>query len=77
MIRASVREAKARFSYLLDMVEKGEEVLILRRGKPVAVIKPVGEGVPLSSMKALRESVSVEGEPVSQTVVGMRGEYRY
>jgi len=77
MIKASVREAKARFSSLLDMVEKGEEVLILRRGRPVAVIKSVGEGAPLTSLRALRESISVKGEPASQAVVGMREDYRY
>ncbi|HDD53582.1 MAG TPA: type II toxin-antitoxin system Phd/YefM family antitoxin [Thermosulfidibacter takaii] len=77
MIKASVREAKARFSSLLDMVEKGEEVLILRRGRPVAVIKSVGEGAPLTSMRALRESISVKGEPASKAVVGMREDYRY
>lgn len=29
-------EAKTKFSELLDRVEKGEEVIITRRGKPVA-----------------------------------------
>ncbi len=32
----SVHEAKTQFSKLLDLVENGEEVLILRHGKAVA-----------------------------------------
>ena len=36
MRQYSLTEAKARLSELLDIVERGEEVLILRHGKPVA-----------------------------------------
>jgi prevent-host-death family protein len=32
----SVHEAKTQFSKLLDLIEKGEEVAIVRRGEPVA-----------------------------------------
>jgi prevent-host-death family protein len=33
-------EAKARFSDLLDQVEKGETIVITRHGKPIARIVP-------------------------------------
>jgi prevent-host-death family protein len=36
MIEVSVQEAKARLSRLLALVEDGEDIVILRRGKPVA-----------------------------------------
>ena len=36
MRQFSLTEAKARLSELLDIVESGEDVLILRHGKPVA-----------------------------------------
>jgi len=32
----SVHEAKSHFSKLLDLVESGDEIIILRHGKPVA-----------------------------------------
>ena len=32
----SVHEAKTQLSKLLDLVDEGEEVVILRRGQPVA-----------------------------------------
>jgi prevent-host-death family protein len=36
----TAREANQGFSDLLAQVERGEEVLITKRGKPVAVISP-------------------------------------
>ncbi len=35
-------EAKNRLGALLDRVEKGKEILITRRGKPVAKLVPAG-----------------------------------
>lgn len=38
MIEVSITEAKAHFAGLLVKVEAGEEVIITRRGKPIAKI---------------------------------------
>ena len=40
MIVNTVTEAKAHLSSLLDRVCQGEEVIITRAGKPVAILKP-------------------------------------
>ena len=40
MIVNTVTEAKAQLSALLDRVSRGEEVIIARAGKPVAVLRP-------------------------------------
>ena len=37
-------EAKNRLGALLDRVERGEEIVITRRGKPVAKLVPAGSG---------------------------------
>jgi prevent-host-death family protein len=37
-------EAKNRLSALLEQVERGEEVVITRRGKPVAKLVPIDAG---------------------------------
>ena len=37
-------EAKNRLGALLDQVEHGEEIVITRRGKPVAKLVPAGPG---------------------------------
>ncbi|WP_084186888.1 type II toxin-antitoxin system Phd/YefM family antitoxin [Andreprevotia chitinilytica] len=42
----SVAEAKAKFSELLDAVEAGEEVVVTRRGKPVAKMNAIGKTKP-------------------------------
>lgn len=36
MAQFNVHEAKTNFSQLLEMVERGEEVIVARHGKPVA-----------------------------------------
>jgi prevent-host-death family protein len=38
-----MHEAKTRLSELVKLVEEGEEVVIERRGKPVARLMPVGD----------------------------------
>lgn len=40
MVTVNLAQAKARLSELLDKVEAGEEVVITRRGRPVAHISP-------------------------------------
>lgn len=40
MVTVNVHEAKTQLSKLLEQVERGEEVVIARRGKPVARLVP-------------------------------------
>jgi prevent-host-death family protein len=40
MVINTVTEAKAHLSELLDLVSKGEEVILSRAGKPVAILEP-------------------------------------
>ena len=47
-------EAKNRLSELLDRAERGEEVIITRRGKPVAKLVPVN---PVHDRERAREAV--------------------
>jgi len=39
----NVHEAKTHLSKILERVERGEEVVIARHGKPVARVVPIGE----------------------------------
>jgi prevent-host-death family protein len=43
MQRVSVREARQQISRLLDAVSAGEEIVIMRRGKPAARLLPTLE----------------------------------
>jgi prevent-host-death family protein len=56
-------EAKTHLSELLAAVEAGEEVLITRRGKPVARLVPVGTRKPdytavMDEVRAFREEAA-------------------
>jgi prevent-host-death family protein len=78
MIEISTKKARGDLSSLLKRVEKGEEVIISRRGKQVARIIPVHTGTKhLPSLKKFRDGIRLRGEPLSQTVVRARTEERY
>ena len=44
MLEIGAFEAKNRLGALLDRVESGEEIVITRRGRPVAKLVPTGPG---------------------------------
>jgi prevent-host-death family protein len=74
MRTVSAREANQRFSKLLQAVVEGEEVVITRRGKPVARLAPIKKGARDAEREAeieriiahFREGIDL-GEPVSWT----------
>lgn len=74
----SVKEARSRFSSILDKVEDGREIIIRRRGKEVARLIPAGEaGKTLPSLKKFRNTIRMKGEPLSSVVKRGRKEERY
>jgi prevent-host-death family protein len=77
MIEVNVKEARKHLSSLLDRVERGEEIIISRRGKPAArLVSPVSKNT-LPSLRDFRASISTTGKSLSETVVDMRQEDRY
>ncbi|MFA5733161.1 MAG: type II toxin-antitoxin system prevent-host-death family antitoxin [Acidithiobacillus sp.] len=55
VVSIALAEAKAHLSQVLDRLEAGEELVITRRGKPVARVVPVQPPVvPLPSLIAFR-----------------------
>ena len=78
MLEISAKEARSNLSSILDKVEKGEEIVITRRGKRIARITSVDEKpVPLKSLIKFRAKINIEGKPLSQTVINQREEERY
>lgn len=68
-----VKQMRARISELLDRVQRGERVTVVRRGKPAAVLAPVGAPVKrLPRMGAFRASIRVRGATLSATVSAQR-----
>jgi prevent-host-death family protein len=77
-MEVSVKEARNKISTLLDRTQKGEEILILRRGKKVARLVPVGnseKGLP--DLSDFRASIMVIGGSLSQVVIDSRNMERY
>jgi prevent-host-death family protein len=78
MQRVNVKDARSRLRELLEQVEGGEEVVLLRRGREVArLVPPKGEGHPLPDLSDFRESIAIKGQPLSIEVVRARAEERY
>jgi len=74
----TIREARANLRALLERVEAGEEIVILRRGKEVArLVPPAREPCRFPDLTAFRASLALAGEPLSETVIHQRREARY
>lgn len=78
MRTVNVREARQKLKQLLDAVEVGDEVVVVRRGKQVARLVPAGRPRgPLPDLSALRRTIRVAGRPLSREVIRTRKEARY
>ena len=76
--RVSVREARQHFRRLLDQVEAGEEVIVLRRGVEVgSLTKPRRKNVRLPDLDSFRASIKVSGRPLSREIIETRRSSRY
>ena len=75
-MEVNVRQARERFSELLNAVESGEEVTILRRGKAVACLKQAvsPDSASFRSHRALRSSLPAMQSSAETTVRAMRDE---
>lgn len=77
-MEVNVKEARAKISTLLAMTEKGEEVVIIRRGKKIARLVAVGDTFKrLPDLRGFRDSILVKGKSLSTAVIQGREEERY
>lgn len=59
MDKVIVSDTKSHLSELLDRIERGERILITRRGKPVAQLIPVAHPrKPMPSLSSFRAKIS-------------------
>lgn len=78
MHEINVREARRELRSLLDRVEQGEEIILLRRGKPVArLVPPQPQARRLPPMGRFRGSLQRYDLGLSREVIAGRGEERY
>ncbi len=77
MLEINVKEARANFSQLLNKVEQGQEILLIRRGKKVARLVSQETGCNLPSLKEFRKTISLSGKELSSIVQTGRDKERY
>lgn len=75
MRTVNVSETREHLAQLLDAVEAGEEVLIVRRDRPVARLVPVASAMdPFPSRRDLREALPPMREDADEVVRALRNE---
>lgn len=78
MRSVNVTETREQLAKLLDAVEAGEEVVILRRDRPVARLVPIeGSMTPFMDRSELRAEIPPMTKPVQQVVRELRNEERF
>ncbi len=64
MRHVTAREANQRFARLLSSVEDGEQVVITKRGRPVAVVSPYRPDLSEERKAAIERMIASMDEPV-------------
>ena len=80
VVTVNLARAKAHLSELLDKVEAGEEVIITRRGRPVAHIRqavPPKTPLPLEKLAAFRARMPHWRKDSAMLLREMRDDERY
>jgi prevent-host-death family protein len=72
MRRAGVREARQDLTSLLKDVQKGREVVITERGRPVARLVPVKPRKPFPNLAAVRRTANAVEPALSQAILDER-----
>ena len=74
MKTATVGEIQKNFARILREIRSGEEITVLRRGKPVAKITAPGPKTEIEWPDFYKEAVELKGKPVGDIIVEERGE---
>ena len=75
MLTVTFTDFRRRASEMVDAVEHGETVLLLRHGRPVAEVRPVAPPVTQEpAWRRPRERLVVSGVSLSETVIMEREE---
>lgn len=78
-MKITAKQARERFSELLDRAARGEEVVILRRGKPVVRLAPARAAKPerLPDLRDFRTSIRARGATLTEHLLKEREKSRY
>jgi prevent-host-death family protein len=76
----SLADAKARLSELAERAESGDDVIITRRGKPVACLttaRPERKRVDIEALKGLTSQMPPQRESAGRFIRRLREDARY
>jgi prevent-host-death family protein len=74
----NVRDMRERISKVLDRVQSGEEVIVMRRGKPAArIVKPAAQHSAFRSRQALRDAIPPMRRSSKEEVQDLRNGERF
>ncbi len=74
MKQATVGDIQKNFARVLRSIRAGEEVLVTRRGEPVARIVPLHPREEIAWPDFFAEAIPVKGSPVSDDLIREREE---
>jgi prevent-host-death family protein len=75
----NIRDARQHLSEIVDAAERGESVVITRRGQKVACVGPVGPAADggLPDLSKFRAEIQTKGKSLSASLVDARQQERY
>jgi prevent-host-death family protein len=74
MRTASVGEIQKNFGKILREIKAGEEIMVTKRGKPVARIMSLGPKEKIDWPDFYKEAIDLKGKPVSRIILEDREE---
>jgi prevent-host-death family protein len=79
MASVNLKDARRRLSGLVRAAERGQPVVLTRRGRSVARIEPLGGHAAkrLPDLTGFRASLATKGKPLSEVVIAARREGRF
>jgi prevent-host-death family protein len=72
METATVGEVQKNFAQVLRKLKSGEQVIVTKRGRPVAKIIALGAKRDIDWPDFYRECIEIKGKPLSQIVIEER-----
>ncbi len=74
METATVGEIQKNFSEVLRKIKSGEEIIVTKRGEPVAKITALGAKRNIDWPDFFEECIEIEGKPLSEIIVESRAD---
>lgn len=78
MVVMNIKEARKNFSRLIEKAERGERIIIMRRGKEVVRFDRISRsGRCLPSLADFRKEIKVKGNALSDAIISNRQDGRF